>query len=413
MANRILLYTTLGWTTAARYAGGFHTAGCEVHVLAPPRAPVCYSRYVARSHSYRPLSPLSCLRAAIEGGRPELIVACDDRAIAHMLRLYRIEAEKVNAPSDIAALIVRSLGDPQAYPRIVSRAGSLAEMQARGVRVPETLSVNTEAELDACLVRIGLPAVLKSDGSWGGDGVTIVRTREQAHAAWRRLATDPSRLRSLVRALRRRDSHFLIPAIDPVTRPVCVQKFIAGRIAASAFAAQRGQVLASFHYDVLVADVTIGPPNVVQRVDSAEMDAAVIAAADCFGLTGLHGLDFIRDETGTPWLIEINPRATQGGTLPFGPGRDLPAALAAMLAAGPVERRPALSTDIVTFFPREWRRDPSSRYLREGYHDVPWDDPDVLRIALGMKPQGKPAAGGRSAEPAPPGMDLQSAVSRA
>ena len=64
-----------------------------------------------------------------------------------------------------------------------------------GIRTPETLSVPDESALEGCIDAIGLPAVLKSDGSWGGEGVIIVRAREQALAAYRRLANRPSRLK--------------------------------------------------------------------------------------------------------------------------------------------------------------------------------------------------------------------------
>jgi hypothetical protein len=40
--------------------------------------------------------------------------------------------------------------------------------------------------------------------------------------------------------------------------------------------------------------------------------------------------------------------------------------------------------DTVAFFPSEWRRDPESPYLVDGYHDVPWDDPALLRACLGF-----------------------------
>jgi hypothetical protein len=33
-------------------------------------------------------------------------------------------------------------------------------------------------------------------------------------------------------------------------------------------------------------------------------------------------------------------------------------------------------------FPQEWLRDPSSPYLHSGYHDVPWDQPDLVRACV-------------------------------
>ena len=386
MGRRILLYATLGWPSAARYAGGFHAAGCEVHAVSPAGAPVRLSRYVAGNYGYNAMAPLACLRTAIANCTPDLIVPCDDRAVSHLVRLHETEARKRGAESFVAALIARSLGAPANYSRVISRSGSLAEAKARGVLVPDTLPIADESELDACLAVTGLPAVLKADGSWGGDGVFIARTREEARAAFRKLSQPPSRARSLARFLRRRDAHFLLAALKPRVSPICIQRFISGRPAASAFAAHRGKIVGAFHYDVLVADGEIGPPNVIRRVDCPEMDRAVRAIAECFGLSGLHGLDFIRDEWGRVHLIEINPRPTQGGTLPFGAGRDLPSALAQTLTAFPVGRRPAIETDVVAFFPREWRRDPASPYLREGYHDIPADDPGVKDRGVAARP---------------------------
>jgi hypothetical protein len=378
MARKILLYATLKWPSAARYAGGFAAAGCDVYALSPDGAPVQSSRYIAGSHLYNPLRPLHSLQKAISRTAPDLIVPCDDRAVRHLLRLY--QSEKGSA---VAALVARSLGTPENYDRVLSRSASLAALREMGVRVPDTLPVTSEAQLDECLAVTGLPAVLKSDDSWGGEGVVIARTAEEARAAYRKLSNPPSRLRSIARAAKRRDAHFLLAALKPSTTAVCVQRFIEGQPAASAFAAREGNILASLNYNVLVTQGEIGPPSVIRLVDCSEMQAASRAAAQVFGLSGLHGLDFIRDASGAVHVIEINPRATQGGTLPFGVGRDLPSALAATLSPEPVGMRRPIDKEIVVFFPREWKHNPASPYLKTGHHDVPWDDPAVMDAALG------------------------------
>jgi hypothetical protein len=38
--------------------------------------------------------------------------------------------------------------------------------------------------------------------------------------------------------------------------------------------------------------------------------------------------------------------------------------------------------DIVTLFPQEWMRDPASPFLTSGYHDVPWEEPELLRACV-------------------------------
>jgi hypothetical protein len=381
MGCKILLSTTVSWTSTARHAAGFALAGAEVVALAPRHAPVTASRYVSASYVHRPILGLASLRQAIDRAAPDLIVPCDDRAVENLLGVHAREPAK----SPVSALIERSLGRPERYGQVISRTGSLAIARGLGIRTPETYPVANEEALERCLDILGLPAVLKVDGSWGGEGVVVAKTREEARAAFHKLASPPSRVRSLGRAVRRRDSHHLLTALSPRAGRVSIQRFVHGRPAASAFACWQGEVKAAIYYDVLVADGAIGPPSVIRRIDNPEMAEATQRLARHFGLSGLHGLDFIREENGVAHLIEINPRATQGGTLPFGPGRDLAAALCGCVMPGAVSRDPIASNTVV-FFPRQWLRDPSSALLRDGHHDVPWDDPAILRASLQRLP---------------------------
>ncbi|HWA88459.1 MAG TPA: ATP-grasp domain-containing protein [Rhizomicrobium sp.] len=375
MARKVLLFTTVDWMSTARYAGGFVAAGWTVEAVAQPGTPVTLSRYVTRLHRYRPLRGLASLKRAMEISAPALVLGCDDRAVALLLKLYEREAKD----SALAALIRRSLGTPENFARMISRSGSMQAATEAGIRAPETVEVADEAALEACLARFGYPAVLKADGSWGGDGVALVRSRDEALAAFAKLMRPASRLRNVARALKRQDAHFLLAAFAPPKQRVSVQRFVSGHSAASAFACWNGEIVGALYYDVLVADGAIGPPNVIRRVDCAEMADASRKVAARFGLTGIYGLDFIRDRRGHVHLIEINPRPTQGGTLPFGEGRDLPSALASCAARAPAARREAIPNDVVAFFPAEWQRDPASPYLVSGYHNVPWDDPAVLK----------------------------------
>ena len=387
MAPRILINTTVRWPSVARYAGAFALSSCHVDVHSPSHAPVCASRYVRKHHPYRPLFPLASLRAAIMASEPDLIVSCDDRAVAHVLRLYKQTRATEGKGSPIAALVERSLGSPENYPALISRSGFIATARELGIRAPETFSIAGEEDLEHCLTHIGFPAVLKVDGSWGGDGVAVVGSREEARAAYRRFSHPPSRIRCVARAGRRRDAHYLLEALASSRLGVSAQRFIPGHQAASAFACWKGDVIGAIYYDVLVAQGTIGPPNVIKRVNCLEMDATTRQIAHHFSLSGIYGMDFIRDAAGAVHLLEINPRTTQGGILPFGRGSDLPAALAACVAPDKTTVRPAIANDVVAFFPREWQRDPGSPYLTSAYHDVPWDDPEVLRASLGLPVQ--------------------------
>jgi hypothetical protein len=47
--------------------------------------------------------------------------------------------------------------------------------------------------------------------------------------------------------------------------------------------------------------------------------------------------------------------------------------------------RQAIANDTVVLFPREWQRSPTSEWLKTGHHDVPWDDPAVLRASISKR----------------------------
>jgi hypothetical protein len=361
MGPRILLVTTVHWPSAARLAGAFAGAGAEIAALFPPDHVIGKSRFVRQRHLYSPYFPQASLAAAVAEAQPDLIVPCDDRALEMLRTLHARTLKK-----SVAALIERSLGKIASYPVLTARSDFIASARAAGIAAPETIAVGNEDELDYALARLGTPAVLKSDGSWGGGGVAIVRSREAAREAFRRLSAPPSRARSLTRAVLRRDAHFLRDAIHPPRVAVCLQRFVPGRPATSAFACWKGRVLGTIHMDVLESRGATGPASVMRRSDCPQMEKAAVRIAERFGLSGLHGLDFVRDDRGQPHLIEINPRATQACAFALGPGHDLVAALAGCVWPGL----------------KEWRRNPDSAWLDTAHLDVPWDDPAVLRACL-------------------------------
>jgi ATP-grasp domain len=381
---KILLSTTTRWPSAARLAGALSESGCEVDALFPDGHALADSKYPRHRFAYRPLQPLRALRSAIKAARPDLIVACDDRAVGHLRALH------ANAPGEIGEIIARSLGNPENYEALSSRAGFVTAAREAGIAAPETVSVPDEATLDFALRIMGLPAVLKADGSWGGDGVAIVRTMQDAKAAWRGLALPPTRLRSLMRAARRGDAHHLLNALRPAAPSISLQRFIPGKPATSSFVCWQGDVIAANHFDVVAADGIAGPASVVRRIDDSTMHDAACRLARRFGLSGLHGLDYVRDAAGRPHLIEINPRATQTSHLSFGPGNDPCAALAKKAGANGHGRR-AILGEAVALFPQEWSRDRTSPWLRAAHHDVPWDDPCVIDACLGAAHTSRPS----------------------
>jgi len=174
------------------------------------------------------------------------------------------------------------------------------------------------------------------------------------------------------------------PSIRRKRFQMSAQKFIGGTEATSAVACWKGEVVASLHFEVVNKLDATGHATVVRRIENAEMSNAVQKMVRRLKLSGLCGFDFML-ESGTPnaYLIEINPRSTQVGHLALGPGRNIPAALFAAVTGAPASDTPAITDkNTIALFPQEWLRDSGSAYLRTAYHDVPWDEPELIRTCI-------------------------------
>jgi Carbamoyl-phosphate synthase L chain, ATP binding domain len=389
MVPRVLIFHTLDWPNAARLAMAFHSASCRVHTLCYRKHPVRALSCVEGLHHLNPFSPLASLRNAIRDAAPDVIVPCDDTAVFHLHCLYNQEVQtSPQSPTPIAALIERSLGDPAAYERISTRSHLPAIAAASEVLLPATEVVRSLDELRACTGRIGFPAVLKTDRSWGGQGVVIAQNPEQAEKAFRTMSRRPTLLRATKRVLANLDPNLLVRKFVDPAPIISVQRFIRGTLANTSVACWEGEVIAALSVEVVAAYGDLGSSTVLRPVDNPQMKVTAQRIVRHLGVSGFCGLDFILEqETGLAHLLEINPRATQINHLALGAGRDLTGALRAKIAQEPeAPARQLTSAKVIALFPQEWIRDPKSGFLATGYHDVPYDEPALI-AALESQPR--------------------------
>jgi len=233
----------------------------------------------------------------------------------------------------------------------------------------------------------GFPAVLKANGTSGGDGVRVVRAMDEAERAFRLLQAPPRVLRAAKHALIDDDLTLISPALRRRKFVVNAQTFVDGKEATSAVACWKGKVLAALHFEVIGKTSSVGHATVVRLIENPEMSAAAVKMAERLNLSGVHGFDFMLEKkTGNAYLIEINPRATQVGHLALGSGRDIPAALYAAVSGEAVQPAPKVSEkDTLALFPQEWIRDSESPFLRSAYHDVPWEEPELVRDCVNKR----------------------------
>ena len=354
----------------------FASIGHRVEAVCPAHHPLCKTKAVRTTYRYSALRPLQSLAKAIRKSDPALIVPCDDRAIAHLHALH--------APGGSAALssaIERSLGAAGSFPIVERRADLIAAARAEGIRAPEMLRVSTEDEVQAALAQVGLPAVMKVDGTWGGLGVKVVQSLSEATKALKVLSQPIGPARALKRLMVDRDPFSILPAVAGAKPVVNVQRFIEGTPANSAVACWNGEVLASISVVAMRTRGPQGASTVVRVIDHPEMMETGVKLVRRLGLSGFCGFDFLLEKgTCAAHLIEMNARTTPISHLALAEGRNLVTALATELdGITAISPAPSIAQDVIAFFPQAWLLEPGSELLYSGYHDIPWGEQALVR----------------------------------
>ena len=383
----VQLLATQRWPTGARLGLALRAAGFRVSIWCPAEHPFFFTGTNDRHFAYGALEPLATLEAALLTAEPDLVVPCDDLA-THYLQRLAVRAQHVAYLHGVLAVIERSLGPAARLERLTARAHVLNVASAAGIPVPPTTRLHSAAELREWFSIHGFPAYLKADGSSGGMGVRPVHTYAEAEAAFAMLDAPPRTLRTLKRLAIDRDSTLLGPMVRRQRPILSVQRAVAGEEATSAIFCWQGRVLAGITVRVLATLYQRGPSTVVQRMHSPAMERVADVLAAELQLSGFYGLDFVLDEqSGTPWLLEMNSRATQIAHMALGPGHDLAAAAFAAMTGMPEQARPLLTDkETIALFPQEWQRDPASTLLTGAYHDVPWEAPALVRAFVNQRP---------------------------
>src|ERR1700751_830953 len=388
MKPTILIVTARRWFSAARLAMTFVSSGCRVEIACPSSHPVMLPREIPPRHSFYTFSPIHSLHSAIRRSSPVLVVPADDLATNYLYRLYH-QARSIGKGTSpfIRALLQRSLGEPDSFSVLSSRSAFLAAAQANGIATPATKDLPDVDALHRWLSFNPLPAVLKADGTAGGEGVKIVRTVKEAVAAWHKLRAPLDLARVIHKTGIERDMHHIVPWIRLRRRVVSIQPLIVGRDANIAVACWKGELLGAISFDVLQASRPRGPAALVELSHDDQMLAAARTIVKQLNLSGLCGLDFVtEDKTGRTYLIEINARATQTCHLPYGTPRDLVPALVSKLEGRPLPNlNESRRRGIIALFPGAWQSGVSKEMLDSTHQDIPWEEPRLVEAGFAEK----------------------------
>ncbi len=176
-----------------------------------------------------------------------------------------------------------------------------------GVHIPGAISLRTVGEVEAALREIGLPAVVKPMESWVGDEHQGIRLVSQ-------LVTTADEARRAVEELTRFGGTTLF------------QQFLSGRRESLTFLYANGEFYARFAqwgkrtYPPLGGQSVLGE-SIAMPPDIGEQAERLVREID---LEGVSHIEFRRDQSGVPYLMEINPRLAASTELAVRSGVDFP-----------------------------------------------------------------------------------------
>ncbi|MBU6410406.1 MAG: hypothetical protein KGR98_08455 [Verrucomicrobia bacterium] len=381
---RALIVALEAWPVIARLPRALQRSGFGVAALCHRHSFLAATRYLDQLFSLRSQCSGGAVRRSlaetINEWKPQVIIPGDDRTVLFFQRMVQLhQSGERTLPPKVSEALQLSFGNFDWLAEATSKLRTLQRAQALGLKTPGLARSDSVEEAVSQAKKLGWPVVLKKSTSWGGGGVVFCDNERQVAAAFAKfnesnlphgrpgagLVPKPGRAPDVERF--------------PADATVTVNEAVRGKAAMIAVAAAAGKVLA--HAAAIKEQchpAPTGPPSVVRLVRHSGMLQTAKRLIGHWGATGLISFDFMLTAEGEASLIECNARPICLSHMGEWSGRDLCLALHHHFAGLEIPKPSKPRHEVVALFPREWRRDPRSRYLIEARHDVPWDDPGLV-----------------------------------
>lgn len=381
MTKKILIIALAkDWTGISRLPSGLKRAGFEVAALCPEGSYLSKTRFLDQRFTYptftytRSKLIYLLMLSTIKKVRADLIVAGDEEALLGLQNLANL-CQKIPFLKKYSAEIRSSIASTEYDQVVLNKSRFVDKCSQWGILVPKNIRVESvEAALNKA-PEFGYPLVLKFDFGYGASGVSVCHIDEDLKKGFakHRKAGLAAKVKSFVKQL-----FFVVQ--EEQTASISLQQYVSGHVGQSPFCAKNGVM---FAVNPMIKYRTYpgatGPSSVNVGIESKEIEKAAEIVAREMKYTGFGSLDFIIDEkTQRPYVIELNPRPIP--TSHFSSelcAVDLCVSLYKGLNSIALETKP-FRPFMVALFPNEKRRDPNSECIRDGYHDVPKNDPELM-----------------------------------
>lgn len=213
-----------------------------------------------------------------------------------------------------------ALASDQALNAANNKGSTFAAAAELGIPLPRTVAIDSIEDIPTALAEVGLPAVIKPTASWVSKGHLSTRVTSA-------VVLDESEAVSCVKHLTELGSSALI------------QQIATGRREAVSVFYARGTVWATFAQAAYRTTPALGGVSVVRQSIPMppELELAALALVRSLDIEGYCEVEFRRDATGRPLLMEINARLSGSLEVAVRSGVPFPELLWRWAAAEPLE----------------------------------------------------------------------------
>src|SRR5712692_3813108 len=277
---------------------GLSVAALETSSLVPTfSSRWCQRGFCAPSYEQNVEPYLTYLEQLLDHTGASVLITSSDGTLA-LIRQYR---ERLEHRVRIALAKEPALGIA------VSKERTLEIAKGLGLNIPRGVKVEKVNEVSAALREIGLPAVVKPVDSW-------VWGEQKGARLVSQLVTTPAEA---------------LHAVEELTRlggTALFQQFLSGRREAISFLYAHGEIYARFAQWAKRTVPPLGGQSVLRQSIAVPPDLGEQAErlVRAIGLEGYAEVEFRRDDTGAPYLMEINPRLSASVEIAVRSGVDFP-----------------------------------------------------------------------------------------
>ncbi|GAC1388684.1 MAG: hypothetical protein NVSMB49_01590 [Ktedonobacteraceae bacterium] len=291
---------------------GIH--GLRVVALEHAPVPTFASRWCQRSvvcpANEGTVDYLTFLKDVLDYTGARVVIPSSDGTIA-LLRQHRERLEQH---------VHLALASEPALTIAVNKEQTLAIAKHLGLGIPEGITVGSLDEVPEALRDVGLPAVVKPVESW-------LWAEHQSARLVSRLVTTPEEAQQAVEELTCFGGTTLF------------QKFLSGKREAVSFLYAQGKMHARFAQWAKRTEPPLGGQSVLRQsiavpVDIGEQAERLVREID---LEGYSEVEFRRDSSGVPYLMEINPRLSASVEIAVRSGVDFPHLLYQWASGEPID----------------------------------------------------------------------------